>query len=104
MKKVIDGVLYNTETATEIASDSYSNPSDFNHWEEVLYRTKKGSWFLLGSGGPSSRYSVSIDTNSWSGSNDNIAPLEPREAMQWLERAEEHDLILEHFADLVREA
>ena len=104
MKKVIDGSLYNTETARLIASDSYSNPTDFNHWEEELYKTKKNNWFLVGSGGPSSRYSISVDLNSWAGSSGNIVPLSDREAMAWLERAGEDDLVLEHFADLVHEA
>lgn len=104
MKKVINGILYSTETATLVASDSYSNPTDFNYWEEELYKTKKDNWFLVGSGGPSSRYSRSVDLNSWAGSRDNIVPLDHHEAMAWLERAGEDDLVIEHFGALVHEA
>lgn len=52
MKKVINGKVYNTETAEEVASYSFSNSNDFRYIREKLYRTKKGNWFLYGEGGP----------------------------------------------------
>lgn len=41
MKQVIDGKLFNTETAERVAHDDNSLPvNDFNNWDETLYRTK----------------------------------------------------------------
>lgn len=87
MKKVIDGALYNTETAREIGR--YSNGGsfrDFSHYREVLYRTKSGKYFLFGEGGPMTRYAVSEGQNSWTG-GEHIEPMTPNAAREW---AEEH--------------
>jgi hypothetical protein len=51
MKRVINGKLYNTETAAMVCEWSYSNRSDFNYKSEELYKTKKGAWFLFKEGG-----------------------------------------------------
>ena len=97
MKKVISGRLYNTATATLIADFSYSNSSDFNHVEEGLYKTKKGSYFLAGSGGPMSKYAVSLGNNATGGSSD-IIPLSDDEAREWCERREVRaDIITSEF-------
>ena len=47
MKKVIDGKLYNTETAEKVASwaNNY-NRGDFNRVDQDLYLTKKGNYFM----------------------------------------------------------
>ena len=86
MKKVIDSALYNTETAKLLGKDSYSNPRDFQHWEEALYRTKSGKYFLHGAGGPMTKYAVSVGLNEWSG-GEKIIPLDLESAQKW---AEEH--------------
>ena len=57
MKKIINGKLYNTETAKKLAE--YSNDctwSDFRCLEEALYRKRTGEYFLYGSGGPLTGY------------------------------------------------
>ena len=43
MKKIIDGKVYNTETADSIGSywNGY-DPRDFHYEELTLYKTKKG--------------------------------------------------------------
>ena len=56
MKKVINGALYDTSTAKLLGEDSYSNPGDFQHWVETLYRTKSGKYFLHGKGGAMTKY------------------------------------------------
>ena len=86
MKKVIKGVMYNTETAREVGSDSFSNPRDFHFWEEKLFRKKTGEYFLYGCGGPASRYAVDLGNNGWSG-GEKITPLTCDAAREW---AEEH--------------
>src|SRR3990172_2422569 len=68
MKKVIDGKIYNTETAEllhEWDNGMYGN--DFGRCEEALYRTKKGAYFIAGEGGAMSRYARSCGSNSTCG-------------------------------------
>lgn len=86
MKKVIDGALYDTETAKLLGEDSYSSPRDFRHWVEELYRTKSGKYFLHGKGGAMTKYAVSVGLNEWSG-GEKIIPLDLEAAQAW---AEEH--------------
>ena len=103
MKKVIDGKLYNTNTAQEIASDSHGYTSDFHHWSETLYQTRKGSWFLYGEGGALSQYSVSIGQNE-SGGGRQVIPFTDGEALRWLEQHASAAVALEHFGSKVEEA
>ena len=86
MKKVINGSLYDTETAKLLGEDSYSNPRDFAHWRETLYRTKSGKYFRHGKGGAMTKYAVSVGQNEWSG-GEKIIPLTLESAQKW---AEEH--------------
>lgn len=86
MKKVINGSLYDTETAKLLGEDSYSNPRDFAHWRESLYRTKSGKYFLHGEGGAMTKYAVCVAQNEWS-SGEKIIPLDLDSAQKW---AEEH--------------
>lgn len=60
MKKIIDGKLYNTETATFLGDYEYSHSGDFRHMYEALYQTKKGTYFLFGDGGQLSRYGTAL--------------------------------------------
>lgn len=87
MKKTINGKVYDTSTAQEMAS--YSNGGgwrDFRHYEETLYRKKTGEFFLFGEGGPMTQYAERVDLNSW-GSGSRIMPMSWQEAAAW---AEEH--------------
>lgn len=85
MKKVIEGRVYNTETAKLLGSGDNGYPrNDFHFWEEDLYRTKSGAYFLHGAGGPASRYAVTTGQNSWSG-GEKIIPLAPEQAREWAE-------------------
>ena len=86
MKKIINGRRYDTDTAKELGSDSYSNRRDFSFWCETLYRKSTGEFFLYGEGGPNSKYSQSVGLNEWSG-GERIMPLSLDEAQKW---AEEH--------------
>ena len=86
MKKIIKGRVYDTETATELAS--YSNGGtwrDFSHFEETLYRKKTGEFFLHGEGGPMTRYAEAQGQNSWSG-GERIMPMTYAEAQEWAEK------------------
>jgi hypothetical protein len=88
MKQVIDGLVYNTETAEEIASWSNNLPaSDFHHCDETLYKTKNGRFFVAGAGGPLSGWREPEGTNGWRGSSG-IRALEKEEALIWCESHE----------------
>lgn len=86
MRKIINNKRYDTDGARELASDSYSNPRDFHHWVETLYRKRTGEYFLHGIGGPASKYAEPVEQNTWSG-GEKIMPLSEEAARKW---AEEH--------------
>ena len=104
MKRVINGKAYDTEKAECIAtwSNSYY-PGDFHFCEESLYRTKKGAWFVAGSGGPMSKYARSLGSNSWGG-GDGLEPISEKEAQEWLESRDFVSELEEHFASSIEEA
>lgn len=86
MKKIIDGSLYNTETAKCLGCDepTGSYRSDVNYYCETLYRTKAGKYFLHGEGGPMSPYGW------WQGNTggygERIIPYTPADAREWAEK------------------
>jgi len=98
MKKIIEGRVYNTETAKLLGEFSYSNRRDFNYFSEELYRTKSGAYFLYGEGGPASRYSKQVEQNSWTGGEE-IRAMSPQGARAW---AEEH-LDADEYAEIFGE-
>ena len=84
MKKIINYKMYNTETATMVAS--YINGygfSDFHYIGEELYRKKTGEYFLYGRGGAMTKYAEYCGANSWSGSCA-IFPLIEADAQAWV--------------------
>lgn len=86
MKKIINGKVYDTDTARDMGGDSYSNRGDFSYWSETLYQKRTGEFFLYGEGGPMSRYAETVGQNEWSG-GEKIIPLSLAKAREW---AEEH--------------
>lgn len=86
MKKIINGKLYNTDTAKRLGEWA-NDITDNLHWvSETLYQKQRGEFFLHGEGGPSSKYAESIGQGSWS-SGEKIIPLSYDAAQAW---AEEH--------------
>lgn len=96
MKKVIDGALYNTDTAKYLGSWHSNTPGDFNYCEERLYRTKSGKYFIHGEGGPMTRYSQSCGNNNWQG-GEAIEPMSPVAAREWAEENLDADEFTEIF-------
>ena len=45
MKRIIDGVTYNTDTATRVATGGPSDPNDLAGWE--MYQTRHGAFFMV---------------------------------------------------------
>lgn len=86
MKKILNGKLYNTDTAKLIGGYSYGTPRDFKYIAEDLYKKKTGEFFIAGEGGAMTEYFRQTGQNSYSGGED-IFPLTEKEAREW---AEEH--------------
>jgi len=104
MKAVIDGKKYDTDTAEEVASwDNERSKNDFAWCAETLYRTKKGSWFLEGEGGPMTKYARSCGDNTRCGGSA-ITPLTAQKALKWCEMYNMTETIEKYFAEMVEEA
>jgi hypothetical protein len=85
MKRVIDGLRYDTKTATKVEAWSNDLPSsDFGSCEETLYRTKNGRYFIYGDGGAMTRWATPVGNNGWGGGSG-IVPVAAAEALSWLE-------------------
>ena len=100
MKKIINGRMYNTETAYKIQEwDNGMYGNDFRGCEETLYKKKTGEYFIYGSGGALSKYSISCGNNSCSGSSD-IIPLQKNEARIWMETQGDPDSYIKEFGEV----
>ncbi len=86
MKKIINGKVYDTNTAEFLNSwNNGHSTSDFDYVKETLYRKKTGEYFLHGVGGARTCY-CSHYGDSWGG-GEAIKPLKYESAQKW---AEEH--------------
>lgn len=104
MKKIINGKLYDTETAKEIGSTHHGEgPRDFTYFAETLYRKRTGEYFLYGEGGPMTRYAVSTGQNSWSG-GERIEPMSYSSAKEWAEKNMVADEYMEEFGPVSEDA
>jgi len=103
MKKIIDGKRYDTETAERVHSwhNGY-HAGDFHQCEEALYRTRKGTFFLHGEGGALSKYAT--PHGNMTGGGEDITPLTPKEAMEWLEAHDGTEALEKNFKDAITEA
>lgn len=103
MKKVINGKVYNTDTAKKVGNWHNNHyPGDFDWVAEELYQKRTGEFFLEGEGGPRTRYAVSEGQNSWR-SGAKIIPLTWKAARAWAEEklsADEYESI---FGEIVED-
>lgn len=103
MKRVIDGKIYNTDTADQLHYwGNGCGSGDFNFLEERLYRTKKGAFFIAGEGGANSKYGRSCGSNSTCGGSE-IRIIDKDIALKWLEAHDATDAIETHFANDIEE-
>lgn len=103
MKAIINRKVYDTEKAQEVAHySSPDNPGDFRSYEETLYLTPKGAWFLVGEGGPMTKYArPAVGGGTCGGSGMNV--LTSEEALQWLEDHQKISEIEEYFGTEIEE-
>lgn len=97
MKKVIDGSLYNTDTARLIGEWDNRRYGSLDFCGECLYRTKSGKYFLHGEGGAMSKYARSCGSNHWS-SGEMIIPMTEVAAREWSEDHLSADDLLKAFS------
>lgn len=99
MKKVINGKLYDTGTAEELC-EYHNHPyvSNFDWYEERLYRKKTGEFFLYGKGNAASKYAKHI-TRTEREPGEKITPLPFEEAEKWVEEHLDGDEYIELFGE-----
>lgn len=98
MKKIINGKIYNTETAKKLARfESHYNPTDLNYFEEELYQKKTGEFFLYGTGNAASRYNK-ISYGNYTGA-EKIIPLSYQEAQDWAEQSLDSEKYINIFGE-----
>lgn len=86
MHKVIDGRRYNTETARVVLDvDNNMHRHDFRYRSWTLYQTKRGTFFLHHYGGALTDMAIPCGSNG-RGAGEELEPLEPQDAKQFLER------------------
>ena len=104
MKRVLEGVRYDTDKAIKIGSDTNGLPvSDFSYWWAGLYKAPRSDrYFLAGEGGAMSMFgSVSGDNRGY---GERIQPMTKKEALAWAEEHLEADIIDEFFGDMIEDA
>jgi hypothetical protein len=108
MIRVINGLRYNTETATLVFRYWNGMPmSDFRYRYKDLYRTKSGAWFIHHDGGAMTDMAVSVGNNG-SGASEDIEPVSEDDAYGFLEAhsddSEAQEAIDKFFPDRVVDA
>lgn len=99
MKKIINGRLYDTETAEMLVD--YSNHfsyRNFRYLEETLYQKSTGEYFLHGFGGPMTVYAEKLENGAISGQA--IIPMTEAEAREWTETHASADQYIAIFGEV----
>ncbi|MDE7379568.1 MAG: hypothetical protein K2N14_00820 [Clostridia bacterium] len=73
MRKVIDGVTYDTQGATIDKKFTYGTPGDATGYEETLYITFDGKYFIYTFGGAQSKYP-----------HEDITPIAREQVRDWV--------------------
>lgn len=85
MKRIINGKVYDTDTAKALGTGYHGVRGELSFFEESLYRKKTGEFFLYGEGGPMTRYAKTVSFNEWT-SGELIMPMTYDEAQRWAEK------------------
>lgn len=105
MKKVINGLRYNTEKAVKIGEyyTSGIGRNDFNYWEAALYKTpRSGRFFLAGEGHGMTRFAGTY--GNMQGWGEGLEPMSKEEALAWAEQYLTPEEIEEHFGEDIQDA
>lgn len=99
MRKVIEGKLYDTETAKMLGSSSRGNEKSLEHVKETLYRKKGGEYFIHGEGGSCTDYAVEVDDSYWLAGED-IRTMSEESARKWAEENMTAEEYIKAFGDV----
>ena len=101
---VIEGKRYRIDTADYVADHHPSGVSrnDFNFYEDTLYLSPRGNWFIVGYGGAMSHWATSCGNGHSSG--DGCSPLTPVEAREKLEEWGEQGALEQYFGQDLEDA
>lgn len=97
MKKIINGKMYNTETAREVAC-WWNNMTGFDLVYKTLYIKRTGEFFMYCEGGARTKYSVRCGDNTWTGGSK-IVPVTEDFAKSWLCNNDFDDEYIELFGE-----
>lgn len=90
MKKRIDTLMYDTDTAKKLAE--YRHNYDDAAYTETLYKKRTGEYFLYGEGGPASPWAQPVEGDIGAyASGEDIKPLTYKKAQRWFEKANNDD-------------
>ena len=93
MKKVINGKMYDTDTARRVAEIDHGGlTNDLDYWSITIYRKKNKEFFLW-------NY-VSVRDASCNGAKDTIKPLSDSAAKQWIEKNASGDVYVAEFGEV----
>ena len=103
MKQIIKRIVYDTRKAKLVAQSppQFQSDPDFM-WNEKLYVTAKGTWFLHAQGGAMTKYAKRNYAHLVRA--EVILPLTTVEALEWCESSGAQRAIAIHFKDLIGEA
>ena len=96
MKKVINGRMYDTDTAKEIGYRCSNITDQLDGIQETLYRKRTGEFFLHGNGGARTKYAHQTEGGGWCGGEE-IVPLSYDRAKGWAEEYLDADMYLKYF-------
>ena len=90
MKKIINGKMYDTDTATEICKYSSGMYGDFECIKQTLYKKKTGEFFLESYGGVMTSYE----------GEERIEPITEEEAKGFVERNSDAETYIDLFGEV----
>ncbi len=82
MRKIIAGIKYDTETATEWGRKTQGKEGTVSFTEEILYQKDSGEFFLYGRGGGGTKYADLNEEQWWEG-GEKIIPMNYDDAKTW---------------------
>lgn len=105
MKKIIEGIGYDTQKATFLGQVNSEFSKEDIRWSVTeLYRTRSGKYFIHGSGGPGSPYSVWDNESDAHIDGEVILPMSQYDVITWAEEYLPDDKLKSVIKDIRQEA